>query len=169
MTVGFALATLLVSAAAYFPADPALAARRWTLYRNKKYGFQFVLLKNWKVSDTRTHPAILVAAFHPSGAQVRLSASVLPDRVTLLSFARNELAVIRKIGLRVGPPKPFQSGRLKGLWARGSHPGKPSSFRVYFFARKQAYFAFTFTYPTKKYREVMRAFQIILLTFKFTK
>ena len=165
-TVSILLLGLLT---ALWASPPAGAARRWSLYRNKKYGFQFVLLKDWQISDTRSHPAILVAAYHPSKAQARLAASVLPTRVTLLSFARDEIKVLKKIGLKVGDPMPFQTGRLKGLWARGVHPTKPYSFRVYFFSRKRAYFAFTFTYPTKKYREVMKAFQIMLLTFQFTK
>ncbi len=161
----------LALAIAFFGAWPGLgrAERKWSLYRNKKYGFQFVLLKDWKVSDARTHPAILVAAFHPSGAQVRLSAAVLPTRVTLLSWVRSELKVLRKLGLQVGQPMSFSSGSLKGLWARGTHPTKPYSFRVYFFNHGRAYFAFTLTYETRRYKAVMRAFQIMLLTFKFTK
>ncbi len=150
-----------------FPAR-AWARRSWSLYRNERYHFQLVVPEGWFVSDARTHPSILLALLHPSGAQVRLAASVRKVRITLRAFAREEVQVVQKIGFAVGKLLSFRLGRLSGLWTRGTHPREPYSFRLYFFSRGRAFYVFTVTYPTKRYAEVLRDLRVILRSFTFT-
>ena len=163
LAVACLLTTCLLDARA------ARARRRWTLYRNKKYGFQFVVPEGWFISDTRTHPSILLALLHPSGAQARLATTVEKDRITLMAFARKEVQTVRAIGFSCGPIAEFHLGRLSGLWTRGTHPRRPYSFRLYFFSRGRVYYVFTFTYPTKRYGEVLHDYRVILRSFAFTK
>jgi len=94
---------------------------------------------------------------------------VFKARVSLVSFARDEVLAVRAIGFFVGPLMPAKVGTSKALMARGTDPKKPMSFRLYFFSKGHVFYVLTLTYPTKAYPRLQRAYKLLLMSFVFKK
>lgn len=151
------------------PSDSRARRPRWQLYVNKRFKLQFLVPTGWQVSDQRTHPSILVALKHPSGAAVRVSVKLMASRITLMAFARKEVQVSKKLGFKMGT---LQNATLAGLTARivqGSRPKKGYGFTQYFVMRGRVGYVLTLTYPVVKKKVLERSFKLVVLSFKFTK
>ncbi|MCD6498097.1 MAG: hypothetical protein J7M25_07315 [Deltaproteobacteria bacterium] len=167
--LGLWVVTMSIGSVASFDASARPVSRKWTVYRNKHLGIQFLVARGWRVNDFRTHPSLIMGAHHSSGAEIRLSMKVFKVRESLLSFARDEVRAVRAIGFPVSAFMPAKVGSSKALMVRGTDPKKPMSFRLYFFSKGHMYYVLTFTYPTKAYPRLWHAYKLLLVSFVFKK
>lgn len=144
------------------------AKARWKVYTNKRFNLQFLAPVGWQVSDQRTHPSILVALRHASGASVRLSVKLMTARISLMAFARSDVQASRQVGFKVGKLEPAKLAGQPALRVEGRHPKKARGFVQYFVMRGKVGFVLTYAYPLAKRKLLARSFELVVLSFKFT-
>jgi hypothetical protein len=140
---------------------------RYKVYKNKKYRFRLLIPKGWLISEQKTHPSILMALRHQTGAEMRVAVKVEKQRITLKAFAKKEAQIVAKLGFPVKKLKEMKLAGRKALRLHGRHPKLAWDFALYFVQRKRMGYVLTLNYPRAQEKKLRKDIDLILRSFNF--